>query len=144
MAILIDTGTAVIALQIIVLLLLLVGVSFARGKERQRSLFRHGLAATLALAVHMTSVFVVMIPSLYVNFLLVLSSFDVVSGSIVWLHVITGIVAPILASILIATWRFHPVSKMTCATRRWLMMPTFLVWTTSLISGIFVQLSGTI
>ena len=141
MPLLIDTGTVTIELQIIVLLLLLVGVSFARGMKPGSNLFRHAMATTLAFGMHMTSVFIVMIPSFYVNFLLVLSSFDVLSGAIVWLHIVTGIIAPILGFILIASWGFRPPPKMTCARRRKLMMPTFLIWTTSLISGIFVQLS---
>jgi hypothetical protein len=144
MALLIDTGTVTIALQVIVLLLLLVGVSFAKGKERGRSLYKHGLATTLAFVMHMTAVFIVMIPSFYTNFLLVLVTYDIVSGSIVWLHVMTGIMAPILGFIIIVSWRFRPPPRMTCAKRRRLMMPTFLIWTVSLISGIFVQLGGII
>ena len=141
MPILIDTGTVTIELQIIVLLLLLVGVSFARGKKPGGNLIRHAMATTLAFGIHMTSVFIVMIPSFYVNFLLVLSGFDIVSGTIVWLHIVTGIIAPVLGFILIASWGFRSPPKMTCAKRRKLMMPTFLIWTISLISGIFVQLS---
>ena len=100
---------------------------------------RHGYLTALALVLHTILILVIMIPSLNTNFqgigeLPILESVDV------WSHAILGTTAEILGVVLVASWMLKPPSKMTCAKRRAWMLPTFVIWTVSLVNGALIHI----
>ncbi len=136
-------GIVVLFLQIVSLFLLIPGLPFVRRKGVKRNLIRHGYLAALALVLHTITMLVVMVPSFSVNFDSI-GDLSILQSLTVWLHVATGTAAEILGIFIVASWAFKPLQQMTCARRKWLMMPTFIIWTVSLISGAVILAVGII
>lgn len=136
-------GNTVLSLQIVTLFLLILGLPFAKRRNEKKNLTRHGYLTTSALVLHTVTILIVMIPSFYTNFDSV-GELSILQSTTVWLHTATGIAAEILGIVLVASWAFKPLQQMTCAKRKWLMAPTFIIWTTSLITGAVIHVAGII
>ena len=136
-------GNTVLSLQIVILFLLILGLPFVKRRNEKKNLTRHGYLTASALVLHTATILIVMIPSLYTN-LGSVGELSIVQSVVVWLHAATGIAAEILGIVLVASWAFKPLQQMTCAKRKWLMMPTFIIWTVSLITGAVTHVAGII
>ena len=138
-------GNTVLSLQIVILFLLILGLPFVKSKneKKKKNIAKHGYLTVLALVLHTITVLIVMVPSFSTNFDSV-GQLSILQSTTVWLHAATGIAAEILGIVLVASWAFKPLQQMTCAKRKWLMAPTFIIWTTSLITGAVIHAAGII
>jgi len=136
-------GSTVLSLQIVILFLLILGLPFVKSKNEKKNIAKHGYLTVLALVLHTITVLIVMVPSFSTNFDSV-GELSILQSTTVWLHAVTGIAAEILGIVLVASWAFKPLQQMTCAKRKWLMAPTFIIWTTSLITGAVIHVAGII
>ena len=136
-------GNTVLILQMIILFLLILGLPFARKRTEKKNVTKHGYLTTSALVLHTVTILVVMVPSLYANFGSI-GELSLLPSIVVWLHATTGIVAEILGIILVASWASKPLQQMSCAKMKWLMRPTFTVWTVSLVVGAAIHIVGII
>jgi hypothetical protein len=138
-------GNAVSIIQIISLFLLVAGVIPARRTSTNRivRIIRHGHLSTLALALNFATLFIVMVPSLTTN-LPVVEELSTLQWLVVWVHVISGVSAKIMGSVLVGFWLFKPKEKTSCAKRKWLMMPTLAIWIFATIFGLVIHIVGII
>jgi len=136
-------GNVVLSLQIVSLFLLILGLPFVKRKGHKKNLIRHGYLVTLALVLHTVTMLIVMVPSFSIN-LNSIENLSILQSITVWLHAATGTAAEILGIFMVAEWAFKPLQQMTCARRKWLMMPTFIIWTVSLITGAVILVVGII
>jgi len=136
-------GNVVLSLQIVSLFLLILGLPFVKRKGEKKNLFRHGCLATLALVLHTITMLIVMVPS-FSTHLNSIGNLPLLQSITVWLHATTGTAAEILGTFMVASWAFKPLQQITCARRKWLMMPTFIIWTVSLITGTVIHFVGII
>ncbi len=101
---------------------------------------KHGATMAAALAVHIASTILIMVPSM----LFFLSSLNQVVGSgiagavIVLVHFPIGVSVIILTTFLVERWGFRRPPKMDCPKRRKLMRPTFYFWLLSLSMGVVI------
>jgi hypothetical protein len=117
--------------QIAILLILIVGYKSVKDKKLQS----HGQIMFAAVMLHTLTIILVMIPSLILNFDVLLGSFN--PGILItWIHIIVGLLAELLGIFLVLEWRFRPLSTMTCIKRKKIMGPLFLMWTSATILGI--------
>jgi hypothetical protein len=134
-------GNVSLILQVIILFLLILGLPLVRGANSKKNLMRHGYLTVVALALHTILIFVVMIPSFLAGFgelgeISVLDSFNV------WSHAVLGTTAEALAIIMISIWLYNRPSMMACAKLKKWMLPTFIIWTISLINGTLIHILG--
>jgi len=80
-----------------------------------------------ALILHTVSILIVMIPSL-VDGVDEFATLSIAASVTVWSHVVLGTLAWILGIVIIGFWLGKGPSKMTCATWKKWMMPTFVIW----------------
>jgi hypothetical protein len=125
-------------IQLIALILLLIGVYPIRIRTKNRNLIMHGFLTILALALNLTTVIVVMIPAFSVSINL-LGGLSILQATIVYLHVALGAAALTLGFVIIASWIIHPLGELGCSKVWRLMLPTFLIWTVSLILGLVIH-----
>ena len=132
-------GNVVSVVQVIALILLIVGVYPYRIRTKNRNLIMHGFLSILALALNLATIFSVMIPvlSTHVTFI---SGLSILQSTIVWLHVASGIAAVTLGFVIIISWILHPLGELGCSKTWKLMIPTFLIWTLSLILGLTIHI----
>jgi hypothetical protein len=143
MAVPLDLGSTVLILQIVILLLLILGLPSLWGRDNKRNVTRHGYFTALALVLHTILLFIPMIPSFYNN-LEVISRLSVLESIVVWSHILLGTIAEVSGILLVGLWMFKSPSKMTCARRKKWMMPIFIIWTISLVSGALIHIIGMI
>ncbi|MGD0979647.1 MAG: hypothetical protein ABR962_10985 [Candidatus Bathyarchaeia archaeon] len=136
-------GNVVLSLQIVILFLLILGLPFVKRKGEKKNLIRHGYLTTLALVLHTITILIVMVPSFSTNPNSI-GNLSILQSITVWMHAATGTAAEILGIAVVASWAFKPLQQMTCARRKWLMMPTFIIWTVSLITGAVIHVVGII
>jgi hypothetical protein len=134
-------GNVSLSLQIVILFLLVSGIPLVRGQNSRRNLIRHGYSTALALVLHTILILIVMIPTLIggVSEFAGLSLFYAIT---VWSHAVLGTTAEVLAIILVASWLRQGPSRMMCATWKKWMMPTFIIWTISIVNGALVHILG--
>src|SRR5512137_2187362 len=96
-------GNVVSIVQVIALVLLIMGVYPYRIRTQNRNLIMHGFLSILALALNLTTVFYVMIPSLSSNLALI-GELPVLQSATVWLHTATGLAAVILGFVIVVSW----------------------------------------
>ena len=130
------TGATIsLALQIVALALLLIAITF----KNKKSYRQHGIAVTVALLLHVITVFAVMIPTF--------STFFTSPGTIVYdatvvislIHVALGFVALGLGTWLVAVWRFKTELK-SCFANKKIMGPTMIAWTVSILLGLIMYI----
>lgn len=125
------SATISLVLQILALVLLLAAIAL----KNKKSYRQHGAAVTIALMMHITTVFGVMMPSF--------STFFTSSGTIVYnaaviislVHVTFGSIALALGIWLVAVWHFKTDLK-NCFKNKKIMRLVLVIWTTSILLGI--------
>jgi hypothetical protein len=136
-----DLGSVSLALQVIILFLLILGLPFVKGKDSANNAKRHGYSTLAAVILHTVLIFGVMVPSLNSN-ILNMVGFSLMELGMVWFHIILGVIAEVFAVGLVVSWIVKSPSKMTCyRTKAW-MIPVFIIWTLSLVTGALVHLLG--
>ena len=137
----IDLGSVSLAFQVIILFLLIIGLPFVKGKDSAINAKRHGYSALAAVTLHTILIFGVMIPSLSSN-PSVMANFSPIELTVVFSHVILGVLAEVLAVGLVASWLLRSPSKMTCyRTKAW-MTPVFIIWAISIVNGALIHILG--
>jgi hypothetical protein len=131
-------GNIVSIIQIIALILLTIGVYPYRIRTNNRNLIMHGFLSIIAMALNLATVFYVMIPVLG-SMSASLWELSLLQNGIVWLHVGLGAAAVVLGSVIIVSWVVHPLGELGCSRTWKLMIPTFAVWTLTLILGIIIH-----
>lgn len=116
--------------QVVILLLLIAGYNYKRGKKYQS----HGIIMMTTLFAHLLLIAIVMVPSLIINAGAVLT--EPILGLIIALHAISGALAAGLAIVIVVAWRSQPQEKLGCRKRKGLMRPTFILWATSILLGV--------
>lgn len=134
---LILTITTSFLIQIAVLFMLSYGYYLnKKGNFRQ-----HGLIMTVALILHLVTVFYVMIPSFVygvIPYYILATPQDLVS-IVGIIHGILGLMAVCLGVWLVAAWRLKKEIK-ECFRRKQLMYPTLGLWIASLAFGMILYM----
>lgn len=132
-------GTAVdltLVIQIIVLFILLLGYKYKINMKFRN----HGITMSIAVLLHLISIFAIMIPSM-INFSnLLITEIASIPIIITWIHAILGILSTIIGIFLVAEWRFRAPPNMTCIKRKPLMKPLIIMWVSGLILGIIIYI----
>jgi drug/metabolite transporter superfamily protein YnfA len=134
-------GNISLALQVAILFLLILGLPFFRGQNGKKNFVWHGYSTVAALVLHTILILIVMIPSFTRGF----SEFGeltLFNSITVWSHAVLGTTAEILGIILVVAWLRKGPSKMACALWKKWMIPTFIIWTISIINGALVHILG--
>jgi len=130
-------GNVSLVLNIVALVLVAVGVVGCRGAKK--ALMRHGYLSILGFAIKLGTVFAVMMPALFVE-MPELLEFSPLPLGLVVLKVVLGIGGDVMGFVCIVPWFLKPMERMNCSrVKRW-MLPTFIVWTVSIILGIILHL----
>jgi uncharacterized membrane protein len=127
-------GTVSLAFQLAVLGLLIRGFGF-----KQNLKFRtHGLTMLVALAVHLITVGVVMVPSFVVGLVpkILKKPISLIALLSIFMAAL-GTATVILAIWIVGAWRLRQSTKF-CAPKRRLMRTTFILWLVSLSLGIIL------
>jgi hypothetical protein len=136
-------GNVTLSLQVAILFLLILGLPFVRAQRSRRNLMWHGYLTVVALGLHTILILLVMTPS-FTGAVSELSGLTLLGSVTVWSHAVLGTIAEVLAIVLVAAWLRAGPSKMACAHwKRW-MMPTFIIWTISLVNGTLVHIFGSV
>jgi membrane-associated HD superfamily phosphohydrolase len=132
-------GTAVdltLVIQIIVLFILLLGYKFKMNMKFRN----HGITMSVAVLLHLISIFTIMIPSM-INFSnLLITEIASIPIILTWIHAILGVLSIIIGIFLVAEWRFRAPPNMTCIKRKPLMKPLIIMWVSGLILGIIIYI----
>jgi hypothetical protein len=134
-------GNVSLSLQIVILFLLILGLPIFRGKNSQKNFTLHGYSTIVALVLHTILILLVMIPSFTEGF----SEFGeltLFNSITVWSHAVLGTTAEVLGIVLVIAWLRKGPSKMACAMWKKWMMPTFIIWTVSIVNGALVHILG--
>jgi hypothetical protein len=134
-------GNITLSLQVVIMFLLILGLPFARGSSGKKNLMRHGYLTVLALILHTLLIFTVMIAK-FAEGLSGVDSLSMLSAIDVWSHVVLGTAAEILGIMIVAFWLSKPLTMMRCTRMRRWMLPAFMVWMISLITGALIQILG--
>jgi hypothetical protein len=134
-------GVAVIAAQITVFLLPLIGVLTEEKRENTRNLIKHGFFSTAALLANITMILVFMIPVFTKNVSAALTS-SLFQYPIMWLHAVTGVVAVALSVAMVVAWVRQPLADLGCSKTWKLMLPTLIAWAVVLGLGVYVGVFG--
>jgi hypothetical protein len=131
-------GNVVSVIQIVALILLVIGVYPYRIRTKNRNLIMHGFLSILAISLNLATVVSVMIPT-FSSIFSSIAELSVLQSTIVGFHAGSGIAAIILGLIIIVSWVTHPLGELGCSKTWRLMIPTFLIWTLSLILGLAIH-----
>jgi hypothetical protein len=134
-------GNVSLTLQIAILFLLILGLPFVKGQDSKKNLTRHGYSTVLAIILHTILIFIVMIPT-FTGGLGELSGLSIFYSVTVWSHIVLGTTAEILGIVLVAAWLRQNPAKMACARWKKWMLPTFIIWTISIINGALLHILG--
>jgi hypothetical protein len=134
-------GNVSLVLQVVILFLLILGLPLARGFGGKKNIMRHGYLTVLALILHTSLIFIVMIPT-FNRGLGELAGLSFLYSLTVWSHVILGTTAEILGIVVVGFWVSKPLSNMACARTKKIMLPLFIIWTVAIINGALVHIVG--
>ncbi len=134
-----SVGDISFVFQVVILFLLIFSLLFIKGNGVKKNLKLHGYLTVLALVLHTILIVIVMIPEFTSEFgeLVELSFLNALT---VWSHVILGTLAEILGFIVVGFWVSKPLSKMACERVKKVMLPLFVVWAISLITGALMHI----
>lgn len=136
------SATASLIIEMTVLALLTVGYVL-RGRKKYRE---HGITMTIAVILHLVTIFSVMIPSLIESF------FPQTGGSpgtinyadtntiISLIHVALGITAASIGVWLVSSWHLR-TDVSSCFPKKRFMLATLTIWVTAILLGIFLYIS---
>ncbi|NLF89478.1 hypothetical protein GX563_11740 [Candidatus Bathyarchaeota archaeon] len=124
--------------QIVVFLLLVLGYFY----KRKLKFYMHGAVMAVAVALHLITVFAVMVPSFVLGvipYYVIPEPLMVISLASV-IHGVLGIVAIVLGVYLVAAWAFRR-NVNGCFKRKNVMRLTISVWFASLILGFLLYIT---
>ena len=124
-----------------ILFLLILGLPFVRGQNSKKNFKLHGYSTVAALVLHTIIILIVMIPSFTSGFN-EFGELTLFNSITVWSHVVLGTIAEILGIVLVGAWLRRDSSKMACVQWKKWMVPTFIIWTISIINGALVPILG--
>ena len=101
----------------------------------------HGYSTVIALILHTTLIFLVMVPT-FTSGLSELGGLSLFDSVTVWSHIVLGTVAEALGIILVAVWWRGGPAKLGCARWRTWMTPIFVIWVISIINGAILHILG--
>jgi len=133
--------TLSLAFQVVILFILILGLPLARGAGSKKNFIRHGYLTVLALVLHTILTFIIMIPT-FTGGIVDISSLPILYQINVIAHAILGITAEVLGYVIVGFWISKPLKNMGCMKARKLMVPLFIIWTISLVSGALIQIFG--
>ncbi|MCJ7423195.1 hypothetical protein MUP01_02865 [Candidatus Bathyarchaeota archaeon] len=116
--------------QIALLVLLLVSL----GLKRRHKYLLHGATMLIAVLLSVFSLLLIMLPSLFSLEIIKTQPLHILSV-ITLTHVAVGVLADLLALLLVASWVLQP-SVQKCARRKRLMRITLWLWLTALFVGV--------
>ncbi len=131
-------GNIISVIQIIALILLTIGVYPYRIRTKNRNLIMHGFLSITALILNLFTVFYTMLP-FFNSMLGTLSGFSLLSIAAIMLHAGLGGVAIILGFVIIVSWVTHPLGELGCSKTWKLMIPTFAIWSATLVIGLITH-----
>jgi len=125
-------ATFSLLIQVAVLLLLVYGY----WQKRQLKYERHGRVMATAVAVHLTMIFVVMIPGLVLALIpiFIVPHISGLTSIVTFIHAPLGVTSISLGVWLAVAWRFSGVQG--CFKRKKFMLATIVLWPTTLVMGI--------
>ncbi len=136
-------GNASLILQVAILFLLILGLPFVKTSNSTKNLMRHGYLTVAAVVLHTVLIFLVMIPT-FVTGVGDLQTTGLLDVTNVLSHVVLGTIAEVFGVIIVVTWLLYGPSKMMCVRLKKWMLPTFVIWTVSLVGGAIVHIFGMI
>ena len=130
-------ATVSLALQVAVLALLILGFELKR-----RFRFRlHGLVMLLALAIHLSIILSIMVPSFVLALVpITLKNPTSLIGLISPVHTAVGSTAAVLAVWIVGTWRLRQSTEF-CMSKKKVMRATLILWIVSLGLGVLLYLA---
>jgi hypothetical protein len=130
-----------ISLGLNVIALIFVTIGIVRRKGSKKVMIRHGYLSIVGFAIKLATVFAVMIPSLLVSSS-ELGTFSALPLGLVVVKVVLGIAGDAMGFVCIVPWLLKPVEQMGCyRVKKW-MLPTFIIWSISIILGAIIHLGG--
>ena len=129
-------ATTDLIIQIVVLFLLLYGYLL----KTQRRFRQHGIAMFVAVVLHLTMLFWIMIPSFVLGIVpgfIVPNVYGIVSV-VTSIMAVTGALAVSLGVWLVASWRFQDLKG--CFNKKRIMLATMAMWLVSLSFGIVLYI----
>jgi uncharacterized membrane protein YozB (DUF420 family) len=109
--------------------------------KQMQKLWLHGVVMLVALVLHSISIGAIMLPSFVSGIIPFIASAPIDAIMVLSIvHAITGIVAPVLAIWIVASWRLQR-SMEHCMPKKIWMKSTFAVWLIALLSGFVMYLS---
>ncbi len=133
-------GFSIITLEVFALILFILFVYPRKLRDNTLNLVKHGILSSVASAVNLVAVFVVMIPVFWK-----VATFDFVASfkfPIMWTHVSMGIVTISLTLSLVLLWLKEPISDLGCSKAWRLMKPIVAMWGLTVIFGAVIHLYG--
>lgn len=135
-------GNVSLIFQIVTMFLLVLGLPFFRSATKnKKNLLAHGYSTVAALILNSILIFVVMIPS-FTGGLSEIGDLSLFASVTVLSHALLGTLAVISAIIMIASWLWKGPTKLTCATWKKWMLPTFIIWAIAIVNGTLVHILG--
>jgi hypothetical protein len=134
-------GTLSLAFQVVILFILILGLPLARGAGSKKNFIRHGYLTVFALALHTALTFIIMVPT-FTGGIVDISSLPLLFQINVLVHVILGFTAEVLGYVVVGFWVSKPLNNLGCMKARKIMLPLFIIWTISLVSGALIQIFG--
>lgn len=134
-------GNVSLSLQVAILFLLILGLPFVRSQSSRKNLTWHGYSTVAALVLHTILILLVMVPS-FTKGVSEFGELSIFNSITVWSHAVLGTTAEVLGIVLVVAWLRRGPSKMACALWKKWMMPTFIIWTVSIVNGALVHILG--
>jgi hypothetical protein len=131
-------GNIISVIQIIALILLTIGVYPYSIRIKNRNLIMHGFLSITALVLNLFTVFYAMLP-FFNSMLGALSGLSLLSIALIMIHAGLGVVAIVLGFVIIVSWVTHPLGELGCSKTWKLMIPTFAIWTATLVIGLITH-----
>lgn len=109
--------------------------------KARKKMWLHGVTMLVGLLLHFISIGAIMVPS-FVGGIIPFAASSPTDATVLlsFVHAATGIIAPILAVWIIATWRLRK-SLEYCTPKKKFMKVTLAVWLVALLSGFALYLS---
>jgi len=136
-----DLGSVSLAFQVVILFILILGLPLARGAGSKKNFIRHGYLTVFALVLHAALTFAVMIPT-FAGGIVEIAILPILYQVNVLSHVILGVTAEVLGFVVVGFWVSKPLKNMHCLRARKIMMPLFVIWTLSLVTGVILNVFG--
>jgi uncharacterized membrane protein YozB (DUF420 family) len=121
-----------IIFQLITFALITVSVVYKKKKKFKT----HAQLMGVAIVMHIFSFIAVMGPVFFTDFTGFVTFVSHLEVQTMWIHVIPGLIAMILGTLIVVLWALNPNKIAACSKRKRIMDIIIILWLTSLIFGI--------